>query len=65
MHWHEGLNGGTVYGIDKALHDLDWRPKFGLESGYQDSYDWWISEGRDRYEYDFSLDDEVLALLAR
>jgi nucleoside-diphosphate-sugar epimerase len=65
MHWHEGLNGGTVYGIDKARHDLDWRPKFGLESGYQDSYDWWISEGRDRYQYDFSLDDEVLALLGR
>ena len=33
--------------------------------GYQDSYDWWASEGRDRYEYDFSLDDEVLAALGR
>ena len=31
MHWHEGLNGGSVYSIDKALRDLDWAPKFGLE----------------------------------
>ena len=65
MHWHEGINGGSVYSIDKAMCDLDWRPQFGLESGYQDSYDWWAREGRDRYEYDFSLDDEVLALLGR
>jgi nucleoside-diphosphate-sugar epimerase len=65
MHWHEGINGGCVYSIDKALHDLDWTPGFGLQDGYQDSYDWWASEGRGRYEYDFSLDDEVLAALAR
>jgi nucleoside-diphosphate-sugar epimerase len=65
MHWHEGINGGTVYSIDKALGDLDWQPNFGLESGYRDSYEWWAREGRDRYEYDFSLDDEVLALLGR
>jgi nucleoside-diphosphate-sugar epimerase len=65
MHWHEGINGGTVYSIDKALRDLDWRPTFGLESGYRDSYEWWASEGRDLYEYDFSLDDEVLGMLRR
>ena len=65
MHWHEGINGGTVYSIDKALRDLDWLPKFGLESGYRDSYEWWANEGRDLYEYDFSLDDEVLGMLGR
>jgi nucleoside-diphosphate-sugar epimerase len=62
-HWHEGINGGTVYSIEKALRDLDWQPTFSLESGYRDSYDWWVREGRDLYEYDFSLDDEALALL--
>lgn len=65
MHWHEGLQGGTVYSVDKALRDLDWRPRFGLESGYRDSYEWWAGEGREKYEYDFSLDDEVLATLGR
>ena len=65
MHWHEGINGGSVYSIDKALRDLDWTPAFGMQDGYQDSYDWWASEGRDRYQYDFSLDDEVLAALQR
>jgi nucleoside-diphosphate-sugar epimerase len=63
MHWHEGINGGTVYNIDKSLRHLDWRPKFGLEAGYRDSFEWWANGGRDLYEYDFSLDDEVLALL--
>ena len=57
--------GGIVFRIDKALHDLDWTPRFGLADGYRDSYDWFAREGRDRYEYDFSLDDEVLALLGR
>ena len=63
MHWHESINGGCVYSIDKGLRDLEWTPRFGLESGYQDSYDWWAAGGRDTYEYDFSLDDEVLATL--
>ena len=41
-----------------------WRPKFGLESGYRDSYEWFASGGRSNYEFDFSFDDEVLAKLS-
>ena len=52
-----------VFSVDKALHDLDWRPQFGLEAGYRDSYAWFRDGGRDRYEFDFSADDAVLALL--
>jgi nucleoside-diphosphate-sugar epimerase len=63
LHWNEALVGGTIYSIDKALADLDWEPQFGLADGYRDSYEWFAHEGRDRYEYDFSLDDEVLASL--
>ncbi|MEO5900258.1 MAG: NAD-dependent epimerase/dehydratase family protein [Ilumatobacteraceae bacterium] len=65
IHWGEALNGGLIFSIDKALRDLDWEPRWGLEAGYRDSYRWWSTEGRDRYEYDFSLDDEVLAQLGR
>jgi nucleoside-diphosphate-sugar epimerase len=60
IHWNEALNGGLVYSVDKALRDLEWEPRFGLEAGYRDSYRWFREGGRDRYEYDFSFDDEVL-----
>lgn len=65
IHWGEALNGGAVYSIDKARRDLDWEPRWGLEAGYRDSYRWWASGGRERYEYDLSFDDEVLARLGR
>jgi nucleoside-diphosphate-sugar epimerase len=65
VHWGEALVGGAVFAIDKALRDLDWTPQFGLESGYQDSYDWFRSGGRERYTFDFSRDDELLARLGR
>ena len=63
VHWAEALQGSTVYSIDAALADLDWTPKFGLESGYADSWAWYDAGGRDQYEYDFRADDEVLAQL--
>ena len=65
IHWGEGIVGGTVVAIDKALRDIDWVPEFGLESGYRDSYEWFKNGGRERYEFDFSNDDKVLDLLAR
>jgi nucleoside-diphosphate-sugar epimerase len=63
LHWGEALVGGAMFSIDKALADLDWSPSFGLEAAYEDSYRWFDREGRDRYEYDFSADDAVLAQL--
>jgi nucleoside-diphosphate-sugar epimerase len=65
LHWPEATLGGTIYSNAKALHDLDWAPQFGLADGYQDAYAWFAAEGRERYEYDFSYDDEVLATLKR
>jgi nucleoside-diphosphate-sugar epimerase len=63
LHWGEALVGGAMFSIDRALTDLDWSPSFGLEAAYRDSYEWFDREGRDRYEYDFSADDAVLAQL--
>jgi nucleoside-diphosphate-sugar epimerase len=65
VHWGEAMLGGTLFSIDKALRDLDWRPQVGLEAGYRDSYDWFKREGRGLYEYDFATDDEVLARVNR
>jgi nucleoside-diphosphate-sugar epimerase len=64
VHWGESLLGGTMFSIDKALRELDWRPQVGLEDGYRDSYEWFAREGRDSYEFDFTRDDELLARLA-
>jgi nucleoside-diphosphate-sugar epimerase len=63
VHWGEGLVGGAMYSIDKALSDLDWRPRFGLEDGYRDSYEWFRNEGRSQYEFDFTNDDALLERL--
>jgi nucleoside-diphosphate-sugar epimerase len=63
VHWGESLVGGAMFSIDKALAELDWTPEFGLESGYRDSYEWFRTEGRDLFDFDFSGDDAVLAQL--
>lgn len=63
VHWGEALVGGAIFSVDKALRDLDWRPSFGVEAGYRDSFEWWRAGGRDLYDYDFSRDEEVLATL--
>ena len=63
VHWGEAMIGGAVFSIEKALRELDWKPRFGLESGYRDAYEWYAGGSRDRYEFDFSFDDEVLSRL--
>jgi nucleoside-diphosphate-sugar epimerase len=65
LHWGEGVAGTAVLSIDKALRDIDWTPRFGIEAGYRDSYEWFQREGRDRYPFDFSADDALLAELGR
>ena len=63
LHWGEGTAGTAILSIDKALRDIDWTPRFGIEDGYRDSYDWYVREGRGRYAFDFSQDDTLLAQL--
>ena len=63
VHWGEALVGGMIFAIDKALGDLDWSPRYGLEDGYRHSYEWFAAGGRDRYAFDFTADDAVLAQL--
>jgi len=64
LHWGEGLTGGAIFSTDKALRELDWQPAFGLERGYQSSYEWFDSVGRSRFEYEFSADPALLASVA-
>ena len=63
VHWGEALVGSAIFANDKAKTDLDWQPHYSLEAAYRDSYDWWRSEGRERYEYDFTNDETILRAL--
>jgi nucleoside-diphosphate-sugar epimerase len=63
LHWGEGVAGTAILSIEKALRDIDWTPQFGIEDGYRDSYEWYLREGRGRYEFDFSGEDALLAQL--
>jgi nucleoside-diphosphate-sugar epimerase len=63
LHWGESLNGTAILGVEKALADIDWTPRFGIEDGYRDSYEWYLREGRGRYDFDFSRDEALLAEL--
>jgi nucleoside-diphosphate-sugar epimerase len=63
LHWGEGMAGTAILSIDKALRDIAWTPRFGIESGYRDSWEWFVREGRSRYTFDFARDDALLAEL--
>ncbi|MFI5318297.1 MAG: NAD-dependent epimerase/dehydratase family protein [Myxococcota bacterium] len=61
VHWGEALTGSVYFSLDKALRDLPFSPRFGLEDGYRDSYAWFVREGRGRYTFDFARDDALIA----
>jgi nucleoside-diphosphate-sugar epimerase len=63
VHWGEGIVGGAMFSIDKALSELEWEPSFGLEDAYRNSYQWFDAEGRDLFTFDFDADDALLAQL--
>ncbi|NJM75545.1 MAG: NAD-dependent epimerase/dehydratase family protein [Acaryochloridaceae cyanobacterium RU_4_10] len=51
--------------IYKVQSDLNWSPEFDLISGLKDSFqNDYLARGRDRAEIDFSLDDQILSLVA-
>lgn len=63
VHWGEALTGSAMLSIDKALREIDWAPRFGIEEGYRDAYAWWQREGRGSYTFDYSAEDALLARL--
>ena len=65
VHWLEASRGSMVFAIDKARTELGWEPQLSLAEGLADSWRWFAEGGRERYTYDFSGDDAILAELAR
>lgn len=64
VHWLEATRGSMVFSIDKARRELGWEPRYSLAEGLADSWRWFRDGGRDRYQYDFAQDDEILAAIA-
>lgn len=65
VHWLEASRGSMVFSIERARAELGWEPKFSLAEGLADSYAWFCSGGREKYDYDFAADDAILAEIAR
>lgn len=63
VHWLEASRGSMVFSIDRIRRDIGWEPRFSLAEGLADSWNWFRSGGRDRYVYDFSADDAIVAEL--
>jgi len=51
----------VVYSLDKAIRDLDYRPKYDTVSGMASSYAWYKRELSPSFTWDLTEDDAVLA----
>lgn len=63
LHWGEALVGSAILSHDKLTSHTGWRPHFGIEAGYRDSYAWFQREGRSLYTFDFEPEDRLIAEL--
>ena len=63
LHWGEALAGSAILSIDKLTNATGWRPRFGIEDGYRNSWMWYQTEGRLLYTFDFAPEDQLLAEL--
>jgi len=50
----------AVYTTTKIRAQLGIRPRYTLASGIAQTFDWYLSEGLDRREIDFSAEDALL-----
>ena len=59
-HW----NRSVFFSVDQLARDTGWSPEFSFQGAVQHTWDWMRAEGLDRsLEFDFSLEDDLLARL--
>lgn len=51
----------VVYSYEKAVRDLDYRPRFSAHAGLADSYAWYKHELSGKFTWDLAEDEAVLA----
>ena len=54
-----------VYTNDKLRRDTGWSPQYDVRDGLAMTFRWWLDQGIDVEDVDFSADDRVLGMLAR
>ena len=52
-----------VYTTANALADLDWAPRYHMRDGLAMTHKWWLAQGLDKRDWDFSNEDEALVRL--
>lgn len=56
----------TVFSIDRLRRDIGWEPEYSFRGMVEQTYEWFCREGLDRSrEFDWSLEDQLLGLVAR
>ena len=53
----------SVYSDKKFRHTFEWRPQYNLRDGMTMTYQWWLDQGHDDDDWDFSAEDAVLKRL--
>ncbi|MCA9511959.1 MAG: NAD-dependent epimerase/dehydratase family protein [Myxococcales bacterium] len=61
-HW----NRSVLFSVERLKQDTGWRPEYTFTSAVEHTWEWFVREGLDRTrEFDFSFEDEILALVER
>ena len=61
-HW----NRSVLFSVERLKQDTGWRPEYTFASAVEHTWEWFVREGLDRTrEFDFSFEDEILALVER
>ena len=53
-------DGHAVYTTTKIRAELGIRPRYSLAAGLAQTYDWYVGEGLDRRDVNFSAEDALL-----
>lgn len=53
----------AVYTTTKVRAELGIRPRYTLAAGLTQTFDWYLREGLDRRDVDFTVEDAILARL--
>ena len=52
-----------VYTTAQAQEYLDWAPRYHMRDGLAMTYEWWVRQGLDKHDWDFSNEDAALTKL--
>ncbi len=56
-------NRSALFSIERLKHDTGWQPEYSFKGAVAQTWDWMKSEGIDKRDFDFTLEDELLKRL--